>query len=225
MFNLTDIGEGDNALLCLTNNTQCCRGSDNLNGGGLGEWYFPNGTLVPTENTSIVYRNRDRSTVHLNRRNNAQAPTGVYRCEVPDASATNRSVFVGVYGNSNQGIDRQLLVGIIIDARISLTGAPSIQSVQFELTSATDATTPSFTLDCITAGGPVDLNDITWTRIGSSLPANHGLFQVLDDGSTATYNNSLAVTGRETGQYSCLLQHSGSTTFMNVTVEGTAILK
>ena len=80
-------------------------------------------------------------------------------------------------------------------------------------------------MDCITAGGSVDFNDITWTRDGSSLPANHGLFQVLDDGSTATYNNTLAVTGRETGQYSCQLQHSGSTTSMDITVEGTAILK
>ena len=109
MFNLTDIGEGDDALLCLTNNTQCCRGPDNLNGGGLGEWYFPDGTLVPSGNTFSIYRNRNRSTVQLNRRNNAQSPTGVYRCEIPDASGSNRSVFVGVDGNSNQG--RQTVVG------------------------------------------------------------------------------------------------------------------
>ena len=114
----------------------------------------------------------------------------------------------------------------LIMHNFNLTGAPSIQSVQFELTSATDAATPSFTLDCITAGGPVNFNDITWTRANASLPANHGLFQVLDEGSTATYNNTLAVTGRETGQYSCQLQHSGSTTtFIDITVEGTAILK
>ena len=102
-----------------------------------------------------------------------------------------------------------------------VTGTPSIQSVQFELTSATAAATPSFTLDCITAGGPVEFSDITWTRAGSSLPANHGLFQALDDGSTATYSNTLAVTGRETGLYSCQLQYSGNITFMDITVEGT----
>ena len=91
---LTDIGEGDNALLCLTDNTQCCRGGDNPNGGGLGEWYFPDGTLVPTGNNTNIYRNRDLSAVRLNRKNNAQSPIGVYRCEVPDASGTSQSIYI-----------------------------------------------------------------------------------------------------------------------------------
>ena len=96
---LTDIGEStsSSALFCVTDNAECCRGSDNPNGGGLGEWYFPDGTLVPTGNTNSIYRNRDRSAVRLNRMSTVEAPTGVYRCEVPDASGTNQSVSVGLY--------------------------------------------------------------------------------------------------------------------------------
>ena len=105
VLNLTDIGEGDNALLCLTGNAQCCRASDSTNDVLPGEWYLPNGSLVPdgVDASRDIFRNRGPSVVRLNRRNNATSPTGVYRCEVPDASATNRSVFIGVNSNGNQG--------------------------------------------------------------------------------------------------------------------------
>ena len=216
---LTDIAKGDNALLCLTENTQCCTVRGNLIGGPLGEWYFPNGSALSSNSGNSIYTKRNTGVVRLNRRNNAQSPTGVYRCEIPDASGNNQTTFIGVNTIGNQGNTSYKQSQV----NFNLTGAPSIQSVLFEMTSATDAATPSFTLDCITAGGPVDFNDITWTRAGSSLPANHSLFQELDDGSTATYSNTLAVTGRETGQYSCQLQHSGNTTFMDITVEGICI--
>ena len=90
---LTDIGEGGNALLCLTNNTQCCRGTDNPHGAGLGEWYFPNGS-TPRGHAfgNRIYRNRGPGVVQLNRKNDAQSPTGVYRCEIPDASGTKRNI-------------------------------------------------------------------------------------------------------------------------------------
>ena len=112
VVDLSDIGVGSNTLgdgdsmdlRCLTDSTQCCRGSDNPSG-VLGEWYFPDGTPVPagTERTRNIYRNRGPSVVRLNRRNNAQSPTGVYRCEIPDASGTTQSIFVGVKSNGIQG--------------------------------------------------------------------------------------------------------------------------
>ena len=99
-MNLTDIGEGDTAaLLCLTDRVACCRGSD---GGAGGDWYFPDGGLVPFEfEDTSIYQNRGASRVRLNRRNNAQSPTGVYRCEIPDASRTNQRIYVGVVTNAN----------------------------------------------------------------------------------------------------------------------------
>ena len=95
-----DIGVGGNALLCVTNSAQCC----NINE-ALGEWYFPDDSLVPdgTVPSRDIFRNRGASVVRLNRRNNAQSPTGVYRCEMPVASGTNQNIFVGVNTFGNQG--------------------------------------------------------------------------------------------------------------------------
>ena len=46
---LEDIGEGDDALLCITNQTACCRKSDSGEMRSVsGNWYFPNGTRVPS---------------------------------------------------------------------------------------------------------------------------------------------------------------------------------
>ena len=68
---LEDIGEGDNALLCITELTACCRPpyTDEI-GAVMGNWYFPNGTRVPSEvvnGTSEVqfdiYRTSGRSVV------------------------------------------------------------------------------------------------------------------------------------------------------------------
>ena len=97
MFNLTDIGEGaSSALICQTDSTQCCRVSDNTNGGTpLGNWYFPNGSLVRNSDVGgDIYMDRDLSEVRLNRRNNATSQTGVYRCEVVDARGSTQNIFV-----------------------------------------------------------------------------------------------------------------------------------
>jgi hypothetical protein len=75
------------SLVCKTEhvNTQCCRGSD---GGGVGEWFDPDGNLLPRFGDSEAPNaNFSRSgythQVRLNRRNNATSPTGVFECRVP----------------------------------------------------------------------------------------------------------------------------------------------
>ena len=58
---LEDIGEGDNALLCITT---CCHLSDN--GFVLGNWFFPNGTRVPgTDKQWEFYRDRGQMMVRF----------------------------------------------------------------------------------------------------------------------------------------------------------------
>ena len=95
---ISDIEDGSESLHCLTNRGDCCRGSD-TGGDGVGEWYFPgNGSTVGTSNGGgSIYRNRGPSVVRLNRRNDAMMPTGVFRCEIPDASGTDQNIYVGVY--------------------------------------------------------------------------------------------------------------------------------
>ena len=95
---ITDIGVGDNALFCLTNNSRCCR---NRYGIASGEWFLP-GRSSPIdgggESSSTVNfsRSRRRSGVILNRRNNAIGPEGLYRCDVIDKQNTLQSLYVGV---------------------------------------------------------------------------------------------------------------------------------
>ena len=46
---LEDIGEGDDPLLCKTNQTVCCRRPyTGEMGSALGNWFFPNGTRFPS---------------------------------------------------------------------------------------------------------------------------------------------------------------------------------
>ena len=93
---LEDIGEWDDALLCLTDNRMCCARAQVPGGGILGDWYYPNGTGVA--NSGVMwefYRNRGPSVVRLNRRRGGE--NGIYRCEIPDAAGVEQTMFIGVY--------------------------------------------------------------------------------------------------------------------------------
>ena len=103
---ITDIGSnsgsGDagNSLVCVTSNvnTKCCTTSD---GGNVGEWYHPNGTIVSRNSgavgNNIFTRSGYTEQVRLNRRANAVGPLGVYRCDVPaDPSGENISASITI---------------------------------------------------------------------------------------------------------------------------------
>ena len=92
---INDIGEGDNALLCLTDKPDCCKSP---NGPLQGEFYYPNSSAVGHPNKDTLYRNRGPQVVRLNRRNDVLSPTGVYRCEIPDLSGMNRSLYINITG-------------------------------------------------------------------------------------------------------------------------------
>ena len=85
------------SLVCITTNinTNCCRRSD---GGNMGEWYFPNGIIVPRQRDSLngdLTRTGYTHQVRLNRRNNATTPLGTYTCVVPDMnSAMNHTATI-----------------------------------------------------------------------------------------------------------------------------------
>ncbi len=89
---ITDIGDsgvtGGDALLCMTDNTNCCSNPN-------GEFYYPDGTAVGFSSNSL-YRNRGVQVVRLNRRGDVTSPLGRYRCDIPDASGTTRSIFINI---------------------------------------------------------------------------------------------------------------------------------
>jgi hypothetical protein len=79
-----ELPTSNTGLQCITDRMLCC-------GHGYkdraGEWFFPDGTAVPRQDSAMTfYRNRgDDGTVNLNRLSGIMMPTGLFCCEVPDA--------------------------------------------------------------------------------------------------------------------------------------------
>ena len=98
-----DIGEGSNALLCVTDKTLCCGEAD-------GSWYLPDGTLLPSGfNFQNLYVTREgNQTVRLNNNMNvtdltgAQSSFGIYSCGILDSLDNINYLYVGIYP-SNEG--------------------------------------------------------------------------------------------------------------------------
>ena len=93
---INDIGEGDNALLCMTDKPGCCKPPYGPQYEG--EFYYPNNSAIGFSSTNSLYRNRGPQVVRLNRRNNDLSPTGVYRCEIPDSNGRNWSIYIKITG-------------------------------------------------------------------------------------------------------------------------------
>ena len=83
---LEDIGKKDDALFCVTN------GSISRS-----NWFFPNGTRVPSKNSKEwdFYRTRNQSVVLLNRRGSGE--DGIYCCKIPDSMNVTLTIYIGVY--------------------------------------------------------------------------------------------------------------------------------
>ena len=91
---ITTIGEDGSlpSLTCHTDLTACCRSGDNGGNGPLGQWTYPNGSVLLKNKDSATtgqqfYSNRNRFSqiIGLNRREttNPVTPTGSYCCTVP----------------------------------------------------------------------------------------------------------------------------------------------
>ena len=94
VVNITDIGTDSAALLCTNTRIFCCFSNDGS------QWYFPDGSAVQRTGTTY-YRTRTVSntgggTVRLNR-NSEATTTGVFNCDIPDASGDLQSLYVGIY--------------------------------------------------------------------------------------------------------------------------------
>ena len=99
---LENIGEGEDALLCKTIQTACCR-PPYTGGLSLGNWLFPNGTRVPAKSSQWdMNRDRGHSVVRMYRRGGGE--DGIYRCEIPDSMNVTQTIYIGVYtANTSDG--------------------------------------------------------------------------------------------------------------------------
>ena len=87
------------SVWCRTDLGTCCRHED---GAHRGQWYFPDGIALQTNEDIYVVEKQQR--VELRRANRATSPTGIYRCEIPtnavhDATdiSVRATVYVGLY--------------------------------------------------------------------------------------------------------------------------------
>ena len=96
-MNLEEIGECDDALHCLTELTACCGKKFNgAMGSAIANWFFPNGTRVPSaSNQGDFHRTRGDMVVLLQRRRGGE--DGVYYCEISDAMNIIQTIYIGVY--------------------------------------------------------------------------------------------------------------------------------
>ncbi|XP_064387176.1 uncharacterized protein LOC135335578 [Halichondria panicea] len=89
----SDIGDTNNALLCLTPFSDCCDSSNGL----AGNWFDPSGSEVAGDGFGTpLYSDRGPSVVRLNRRAD-NVDSGVYRCELLTAVGVSMSLHVGLY--------------------------------------------------------------------------------------------------------------------------------
>ena len=98
-----DISASGDTVRCQTDLSTCCSGDQGIH---RGDWYFPDGSVLPffTTNNDIV-EDREAQELHIRRRNNAMSPTGIYRCDIETAAVndndadtiTGETVYVGLY--------------------------------------------------------------------------------------------------------------------------------
>ena len=90
LVTLEDIGEGVDALFCITNQIACCRHP------AIGNWFFPNGSRVPSlKQWWDFHRGRGQMVVQLYRTRGGEE--GIYRCEIPDSLNVIQTIYIGVY--------------------------------------------------------------------------------------------------------------------------------
>ena len=117
---ITDIGTGSAALNCTTTYSPCCFSNPPTH------WYYPNGSRVSNTYTLPYYRTRGDSLLTPGRvgavflhRNPEGTTTGIFCCDILDASGNLQSIYVGIYTattgesctlKSNKFVEQELMV-------------------------------------------------------------------------------------------------------------------
>ena len=78
----SNIGEGLDALRCVTPFFVCCIRILNADILNLVDWIFPNGETVVEASGESIYWTREQGSLVLHRDNNVPMPTGLYTCKI-----------------------------------------------------------------------------------------------------------------------------------------------
>ena len=93
--------DGSDSVQCHTDLVTCCRMPW---GPGRGEWYFPDGNMLPSPGGGDVYLKRDPQRVDL-RYTGSVDTSGIYHCSI-ETIATKDSgwemVYIGLYASGGE---------------------------------------------------------------------------------------------------------------------------
>ena len=96
------------SLVCVTSNvnTNCCRDRDHPGNDSVGNWLYPNGSIVIGNSANPngdFTRSSHTQQIRLNRKRlNVTSPTGGYTCQVPDGSNSSMTHTASItIGKSN----------------------------------------------------------------------------------------------------------------------------
>ena len=105
------IGEGVDALYCVTDDTTCCgtppSPGDGGSGNGRGDWYFPDGVQLTsgTAQPFLWYASWQTGAVLMNFRGTATTgSTGLHRCDILDSMGTQHQFYTCVYVEAGDNI-------------------------------------------------------------------------------------------------------------------------
>ena len=104
-----DSGSPGNTVRCHTDLTSCCAGYVRQH---RGDWYFPDGDRLPFSGFGDITEARLAQRVDIRRRNNADSPSGIYRCEIPTNAvhhetdiSVRETVYVGLYATGGNACE------------------------------------------------------------------------------------------------------------------------
>ena len=94
-------GDSSDSVVCHTDLATCCGGGQGIH---RGDWYFPNGTVLPFTGLTVpIGLGRAAQRVVIRRTGGATGPTGIYRCRI----ATN-----AVHSDTDQSVGETVYVGL-----------------------------------------------------------------------------------------------------------------
>ena len=109
-------GDNSDSVVCHTDLTTCCSSGQGVH---RGDWYFPDGTVLPFVGSSITIGLGRAAQIAVIRRTTATGPTGIYCCGIPtnafhdgDDISVRDSVCVGLYP-PDEGNDRVILCNLM----------------------------------------------------------------------------------------------------------------
>ena len=93
--------DNSDGVVCHTDLSTCCSGVQGIH---RGEWYFPDGTVLPFTGPTVPIGLGRAAQLAVIRRTTATGPTGIYRCDIPTNAvhddtdiSVRASVYVGLY--------------------------------------------------------------------------------------------------------------------------------